>query len=770
MKDSEQISSENEDLNENGSHQKAKDSLNARELKGSARSWRTSGDDLEPYVDVASGWRAMFFAMVISVILGLSVRLYFSPSRVSEWVEEALQKIAVSSGKLDFDSAELRLADGIFPKLSLVMNGVRFSPHPECVPEASLKIMEADVPLRIGDLLGGRVAAGLIRFHHVQLDLDQFKKTCSANGPESNSSIGENARSEMGIAGEVDQQSQDRTNQLAEEESASILDHLDREGWWKNHDVEKWASVLGGIEVLDSEVLFENQKKSVLVSRLMAKLDTSSGKESIHLKSQIRLPTTLTYGEKVAPLDIQGVILANTAEVRVKAGLAEGDLEGKAKLSPAESGGLNIEANMTVGDLPLSSMVPILFKAGLVREDFHPKFLWLDCQANIRGKFQGLFKNHPLHLENCVVEGSGGRVSFDRALRHANGIWDPFLVKLEKIDLKKLLDTFGVEGPDGILNQFGELSGDLQVTEEGHLKLVGDVKELEVRFSNQNVLAHQFIGSAHAELELGKNSSNQDLELVGRVNNIDLVSGRFDGDVEYRFVHGLRNGEVKVRAKELILDQKVQSLLVGEQVGKIGGEVELGLNEGHLKKMKGNVKIEEMRGANLGFDSVDMSLLMNDQREVNVKITTPSLYVKKASALYSSVQPLFFGLPVETVRVGADEMMTIQNFGASVVVSSEKGAEWKMSSGSLENGKIRIKSAGHLDRSRQLEGWVSLDYPAYKKLKWIFSGPVDGLRFQDDPASQSLAMLRKKPSIDSSVLGLLEAKKPRSRRNKKSRK
>lgn len=657
-------------------------------------------------------------------MVGLGFRLYFSPEQLKDWAVAALERHA-EHYDIKFREAELSLARGSLPQFAIVLKGVEVGPRPVCTSVPALKISEVRFPLRMWKLLAGEVAIGTISGEELTFDIDAFKTKCLAEGKPAI----ESAPTSTAVSGE--------RSLAAVPEKTRADETSDAKPWWKAEQLEKLQRTVSGFEFNRVEIWFEKRSKRVVLESFA--LSSAVGEEFIHLTTDLRVPPEVTYGQVVPPLTIEADAKADSAEISVRAALSEGSLEGVARLRPDSNNQMLIDARVAVSDLPLSTTVPLLTKAGIVKENFRPRFLWLDCSAKIKGRFQGLFREQPIQLEDCSIEGNSGLIQVSSALRHPNGNWEPFQVRFENVDLRRMIETFGGKGPDGVASDFGRVSGALAVQSPREARFDGVFEGAQVRFSNRSVRALQGVTRMHAKLNL------KDDRMAGSVDRVELDRGQFQGSLKFDADREFRTGSVKIDVESLILDPLVQKVLVAGEIGRMAGAGEASIADGKVASVKGDWRVEHLNGREFRFKNAQFRTEYGGN-DFHVTVKAPVLELSRFSSLFVAGRPLFFG------HVFEGEWIPIADTTVRAIVSDTAGLEWESAEGKMENGKIGIVSAGSLDRDRQLSGWVSLDYPAVKKLKWAMSGVLTAPVFMDD--SKSLTDLRARGAIDDAVLGL----------------
>ncbi|MEK7355516.1 MAG: hypothetical protein AAB250_03660, partial [Bdellovibrionota bacterium] len=423
------------------------------------------------YVDSERGWRYLFFSIALAGIAGLAFRLYFSPERLKGWVDEALKQ-QKGPAAYAFDGAKIRLARGSIPEFSVVLTGVRVAPAPKCNPEPSLSIAELTLPFRMMSLLSGRFAVGTITAEDMVVDLDGFKKRCD-----------ETPAAPLMPVKPV-------TNVAKPAPSAPAVTSETPVPWWTDEQLNAARSFVEGVDFKRVEVQFEEKSKRIFLDSFAADVDSAG---LLNVSTELRVPPEIVYDEKIPPLILELKATSMRADAKLLAGLDEGRLATTAVFTPGPDRTLDIDMQMSVDDVPLSTVIPLMKKAGITDQAFEPRFLWLDCNAKIKGPFQGLFTKAPFEIETCSIAGDGTRIDIAKATRRPDGTWEPFAMVLKAVDLNKLSRTLGVSGPDGIASDFGNREVRLHVHHHDH------VAEAGVEVDKEDALA-AFHGDGRGEV------------------------------------------------------------------------------------------------------------------------------------------------------------------------------------------------------------------------------------------------------------------------------
>lgn len=673
------------------------------------------------YVDGRAGWRLFLFSVALSVISGLAFRLYFNPTRIQAWVNEAIIEQAISAD-IRFQKAALRLARGAMPYLAVEINGVEVSFAPDCGIEPGLQIEKLWIPLSFTSFFTGQITIGTIEGENVVADVDALKARCPQVTAQGESAAPTAAPAPV-------------------QESAKPSQPV---RWWTPEQMAEVQRLVKGIRLSNVEILFEQKTKKIYVGDFHVKPGQDDG---LYLESELSIPPELVFGERLPLLRIEAKARPDSADVRVSAGLDEGELTATGTLRPTKDGGMDAKIVASVKNVPLSTLAPLAVRSGIVHGAFQPRFMWMNCRAEISGRFQGLFDSNPLYLENCEIFGGGdSRIKVAKATRFPNGTWDHVRFEINHVELRRLMTTFGWQGAESIFDDYGQLFGAIEIPAKGEGKFEGAIKNAVIRFSSRSQLAYQKLNQMRVKIQL------KDGRLEGVLDGFEFDGGKADGTIEFALMDGLKRGQASAKIRSLRFVDSVQSLLFGGSLENANGSAEAAFRDGRLAEMKSVLRLQKLEGRDFRFqEAIAQTELDPSTEEFRLHLQTPEFRVSKNSNLAYAARPLFFGHEFD------EEWVPVHDFVMRARFMKSGGLSWDLLQGNLEGGLIRMSSVGQFTRDRKVTGWVSLDYPAVKQLRWRLSGQLGMPTFIDD--SDALAELRRMPVVNDKVLGLPERAK-----------
>ncbi len=667
------------------------------------------------------GMRWFIVAFVLAGLLGTLARLMISPHKIEMLVRA---KVATSpwNEKFEFKSAEIDLADGPLPDFALVLKDVSFRPAGNCRAAgehrelAPVRALSVRVPLKWTGLFKGRLSAGRIEFEELKVDLDEAKRTCE------NQSIV--ATSNVATA----------TIESPASQSPTVPSQIS-ENLFPEEELRKVAQAVAGVRFLSAEIFFENRMKSVVLEDAVA----SVREREVDVSANIRFPPATVFGETVPAFSVVGTIRPNEILADVRADLNEGTFEANAVMRPVRtrSGEIELDSQLklTVSDLPLSMMTPLLTKSGVVPGRFRPKFAWLDCNAEVKGVFSRLFIENPVRLSACEISGQAGRVRADVAIREPSGRWQPFELTLDDLDLGRVFETFELDSPSGVFAEFGKLKSKVRVQSAEEFEAAGSVKGAVVRFAGGEGTALQAFDVNSISLKAKRSLfcfKITDFIPAGGSAVLAIVADHESQTNETKFNLNLENLKLNPRVEKVVFTGPV-STIKGQASGTMQNKV--------LTKLKASLALQNVQGSE--FSSSEMRLEAQSHIGQPIELTAKSSLVEihKSGYLFSILRPALLGWGGEE---SADGKRVALGKVAIKGRLSESGFNWSSAEGSV-GSVLNLVSEGKILRDQIIEARLEASYPGVRRLAWDVRGTWRKPEFAI--ASDELRALLRRPDV-----------------------
>ena len=687
-------------------------------------------------VSEQGGFRWFVLAILVAVLIGTLLRLSLAPSKIEKFVRAKIEASPIRDN-LVFATAAVSLADGAIPDLALVLSKVEWRNNGECSDQAPIRARIVRVPVRLWRLFGGKISAGTAKIEDLTLDLDDLKRDCGAKAMKSQEPSGQTS--------------------IAASPTAPTSNLPFHEGEvWTVEDQARIAELVTGIKISRAEIFFENRMKSVMIEDALA---VWRG-DSLDVSTVIRFPPSTVFGENLPTFAINGTVKRREMIAEIRADLNEGALEANAVFRPivAGNGTKELDANLKLSfsDLPLSVVTPLLSKSGIVTGPFQPKFMWLDCAAEIKGVFSRLFIENPVTLSGCAVSGQVGKLAFERAVRQPSGQWLPFDVGLENIDVERVLQTFELQGPAGVFENFGKLNGKLAFKSQDEAELSANLGGAVIRFAGAEGVGLQpfSIGKIAAKL--------WDRRWKLSLDEFHPDGGEADFKINADADRQGRNAEVDIVLNHLKFNSRVEKVIFTGGVADISGSSKLSFGFSQcagravLTKLKAGLLLKEMRGSelNAGEFKIDAALMPGrptpaaktekvaaQVREIEITARSNEVDVLKTGNFFRMLQPVLLGWPGGTGPTDGNLRLTKVNVKGHF---RSDGFEWSQANAGV--GKVlSLASHGTVFRDHALAAEIEAHFPMASRLKWSVAGTWMNPKFS--AASPELAALFAKAGL-----------------------
>ena len=639
----------------------------------------------QPKSGVVVGFRSFLICILLAGIIGSAVKLYFSPARIENFLRSEIAKQNLKYN-VEFKSARLTLARGIFPTFAVDVAGVKVSHFAPCATEPFADASLIILPIDWFKLLTGQIQLGYIKADTVSVSADRARciepQAAAVDLPTDSGSV-----------------------------VASVTrDPQQAKPWFKQDDLARVQKSLAGIEIENATIYFDNSKKFVQVSYF----DIWHKGESILLDGEVELPADLTYGEHFPAVRLKGSITPEVAKVQARSAFDEGELGADIELTQTENPRAPDAKVLVRADaMPLSIFSDFLRKLGVLSNSkLQPKFMWLNCEVSSEGPLPKLLKATALKVDRCMVEGDAGRIDIGPALRSEAGVWEPFDIKIERFNIEDLLKTFGEKGPSGVLSSFGILRGTLNYVNQDRQNFKGSIEGLEVYFSNRNVRAFQKIDGVDIEAE------RKGEEVTGSISDVLLELGNVNGGITFAFDRKFKNGTMDIKTSDLSLDPKIETLMSDGTFEELSLKGRLTVEDHKIANWTGQVQAFSYSGTQLKIVKPIVETSFSSGR-FNISAQASSGELSPDSKWLEWVKRAASDVDISSAK--ADQWIPIANIKSQISV--EKGlVGWKNASLTATQSKVQVTSTGEIRENRDVAGLLTTIEPKNKNRKFVISG------------------------------------------------
>ncbi len=424
-----------------------------------------------------------------------------------------------------------------------------------------------------------------------------------------------------------------------------------------------------------------------------------------------------------------GEVVSDGVEIAMNGRWQEGVMSFMIKFERQTPETLNLKGQ--IKHLPLANFLKIYEQVNKQKVGSYPRSMWLTCELSLNSKVTDI-RNALLKLRECLVEGDIGTWESANLNYDLNQgiIREPFDIRISRLPMKTLLSVLQMDVVEGVLNQYGQLSGRVSVDAPGDMSFEGFLEDVEVYFSNKGVQAHQGIRKAKVQL------SKHEGRISGIFSDMDMRKGQIRGSVSLNFDKRFQDGYVQLQLNELLLDPSVQELLANEKLGRIETYGKFKVTGGRFEVFKGDLGIDSLENQDLKLKTFKASISFLGQN-LSAQLSAKFLGINTASEYYELMKPLLLDkkFPSGSVEI-ADLNVNVSGY--------RQYLEWKRGRAQIPAEKAILSSEGLWQEGAGLSGWISVDFPSLKLLRWDVTGEVLNPRLL--PSSQWLKeLVKEKP-------------------------
>jgi hypothetical protein len=660
--------------------------------------------------------------LLVACVLGIAVRIYFAPSRITPWLKEKIAR-AVPQGGIDFKFAELQLSRGVLPSLALEIHDIEIrlkNPCAENMPP--IRIQNAILPVDVYRLFKGELALSEIGVHKIEVDIEDFQQNCAKPDSALVSSRPAAAHGSAESPAPVAAASQPLGG-------LAPSMHLK---FWDETKVAQVAKLVAGIEFDEIKFYFDHHQKYFILK------DFNLRQEAVgeyKLSSEFQWPQEFASGVVLPVASVHAQLNEQKIQLEISTQVSEGSVQLHSVLTPAPHSPL-VEANIVVRQLPVSAFTNYLSRANLLPANAQPRFVWLSLAGELKGRLDEL-KQLPIEMKDILLDGEFGQATVAHLVRNSDSSLSSFNVELNRINVQKALELFSVKGPDGVLSHFGAFTGELNFKSSKNFRLKGDLENASLRFSRHGSRIDQKINKLNINLEL------EDGHWNGQISDVDLENGDFDGDIQLRFDRAFDQGEISLAIENIELDPKVQKTMFSGLISEMKISGKLFVSKFFIDAWQGESEIKSFESADFNFKFAKLdSQFKSHQLNIQAKVTEGEY--RYSPKLRNWIKQIF--LDFEDQK----DHFIFTNFKADLT-QIENQWVWSRLKASLLDGQVQVSSRGELDDHDQVHADLNFDFPKAKKCTWKWDGPIDEPVFR--ASSSNLKFLIDK-NADFKSLGL----------------
>lgn len=632
------------------------------------------------------GMVILLAGIALSVFFGVTIKSLLSPARITARIEKAATHIH-KDVTVKFSSAQVSLADGILPRIAVVISDVRMESDQKCWGAPVLEVDELRLPVSLTSIFYGRSPLRRIDANAVVLNFREDVEKC---------------------------------------EERIEPDRFESPGLVK----------LSPVEIREK---YQNDIRLVRIQKLKiaSRKYPALASEFLSLQAQVK-----SFEPKVIELRAKTYLLK---EQRIGDYMSHANIFLEYKESPEKTlqshifgnwreGHYSIISNYSIDDdfltmesdlkhIPLSQIIELLKRYNLTKADFSSRQIWFSSKARLAGPMQEL-RRTPLEIRDVRLEGDIGEIYSERIqfqslepLRY-----NPIFFEVKKLDVSKALGFLQKSPKASFLGNLGVFHGSAEVRSEDQAKIQGELSGLEFLFANKGQSESQVIDRISLDMALNADEAT----LI--INRMEPRGGVFAGDFTLKHNFSSEKMNLKLHVDELSLGPNIQNLMTnGGEIGPLNLDAEASLTKGSLTALRGEVRATSMtvEGVSLQKTRVLASRLKESVvldtkiAELKVSDTSPATIV-----LQEVTRP-------EWWQEGALSLDSIQG---KFEVGDQGGLKWKNFTSQFDKNEKFITS-GAWDEKAQLSGTIGI-VEGKKIEKWYIKGDREKPRFEKEKPDQ----------------------------------
>lgn len=624
----------------------------------------------------------LFVGVALAVVLGLTFRGLIHPAKIRAMMESAAGRIHPEL-HVTFDNARVSLADGVVPRLSVVIEQVRMTSTNPCWMAPRLFADEIRLPLSLSSWLTGKSPIRRVEAGEVELRLTAARPaTC-----------GDQAQ----LAAPAEPEKPSGVVSLIKRPGA-------RPGLKSGGDVEaleigrlvvvaEAGPLPGTIDLEDFEFRVRSARPRVYHLRARTRLLKDRVDDLIHANIEAEYKE---FPEKSLNLNFFG-------------NWREGSYTLTARFDPATEHAA-IEARSQ--HLPLGQLLAVLRRFGVVGTDFEPRRSWLSFNTRIEGPLRALAKQ-PLALGDVRLEGDLAELQIPKLdiaslqpFRMA-----PSRIEVKSLDVDRLIEFLHRPHPSHVLNKVGRFSGVAEITDERNFRLVGEHSGLEFIFANQGRRELQAVGGLHGWIR------RENGRWRAEIDRADVNQGSFRGDVRLAGDEDLNELNVSVRADELTLRSAVQSLMTqGGEIAPLQGQITARFVDRKLAGLRGSLRVPRIRLAGLEIDRFQAQF---DERDGGIRLVPriDRFVVARDTRAWE-----VFGQLAPDAWVH-DGKLSLSSVGGTLRLKDLNEVRWTKFGAKIDGTRSTMTTDGGWDAGGRLSGSVTVR--GERAMKWRLEGTRD---------------------------------------------
>lgn len=564
------------------------------------------------------GWRVILLGLAIATLFSLTFKAVFSPRRIQYEIERVLSSMD-SRVQTRVMGAQLSLADGLWPRLAIVIKNLKLETNDPCLFEAKAQIENLVLPIAFTSLLNRNLIFNQVEVGLLSLSMRSERRACVSAANEYSPpnvldpSLPTSAPSPKvpSEAMQEEPKSSTTSTQISKRISeppplvqtmsveSSLLRHIVFQEI--NFQVEEWPQFIWKLKKVD--VLLPSKEESQ--TRVSGMVSLSSSDSS-------RFP----FQGLNAQLDMESEV--DRISVKIHGAWREGRIVFDGFWLPQLK---EFKLNGSFKQIPWGQVVILAEALGQKEAIPVSSQAWISGRMNWELNAQ---RPEQITVSDAQIEGEFGDFVLGTLVidKKSNGIgWSvsPYKVLAKDVNIELLMKMMGWnEGYSGF-DQYGFFNGEAHFLENQLVLMAGTWSDLHIIFSNRGRREFQVVNKINLEL---KGSLNR---WSGALKNIELKEGQWNGDANLVIDQNLKTVDLEAQFNQVLLDPDVVELMTLKgKLSPLDGKTILHFQNGKLDRLKGFLKMESLTLNEINIEKPRLDFEGSNE-EVNGRVQVQSI-------------------------------------------------------------------------------------------------------------------------------------------------
>ncbi len=491
------------------------------------------------------GARVFIIGLVLSAFLGLALRSQISESRVQALLAKSIDRLQTDF-YIDYESAKVALSRWGLPLPALIIQNLRLSPKSTICQSSQIFVEELEVPISVSVLLGMNKTIPKFRIKEIELRLSDIHEC---------------------IGHKKTDKSDDKAYAAFADSTSGKTDSSDIRSVFSNSTKAELKEIF--IEKL--KIISKSKPdQPVLLKQINLELSyTEKRLTEVQIRSKISALKDSRSDVYFLNSSLEAIIKSpekNEIEtvININGKLLDGDIQ---LFAHSFSGSNKVNYELGLQQVSIKALSPLIesneFLKSLSTEKT-PISISLKNNGELlyggKPNFVSKFKKIQVNIEKGVV-----RINeLDAGFTEDRFTVKPFTMSVEDLALTKIKNLEQFKDRLDSLDSLGELTGNLEFTNESQFSFKGTIRNIKAVFSNRGRRDLQNID--RVEVETARNGN----ELIFEANDFNINNKRLSGGLKafYNTTTFITTAQMKLSG--LMLDDKVwEQFTFVEQVPRI---------------------------------------------------------------------------------------------------------------------------------------------------------------------------------------------------------